>query len=39
MLKRIQQTLPVALYNLVVHGLGWLAMAFLIAPIAIALIM
>ena len=39
MLERARRTLPAALYGLLVHGIGWLAMAFLIAPIAIALLM
>ena len=39
MLERARRTLPVALYGLLVHGIGWLAVAFLIAPIAIALLM
>ena len=39
MLERARRTLPAALYGLLVHGIGWLAVAFLIAPIAIALLM
>ena len=39
MLERARRTLPVALYGLLVHGIGWLAVAFLIAPIVIALLM